>query len=241
MSSEIKAEPSEDSLIGGINYSELIIDANACLGAGGYGEVHSGYYKSTKVAIKIQTGLSVRNKRSFMREVEVLKSLSHPNIMQYIGSCEHGGGIYIVTELLGENLQDVCINSDPAAAPSLLQGMKYAYDGAVGVRWLHEHQPTPIIHRDIKPENFLLNLDKTHAVVCDFGISQFAAPGLGEKTSGKRRKTPIWSSPEVDNGGLITTKSDVYSFGLFLWSMLTRKTPFYDLTTSKYLTKIFII
>lgn len=237
MSSEIKPEVSEDSLIGGINYSELIIDPCTCLGAGGYGEVHPGYYKSTKVAIKFQTGISARNNRSFMREIEVLKSLSHPNIMQYIGSCEHDGGIYIVTQLLGENLQEVCISS--TRPPPLLQRMKYAYDGAVGVRWLHEHQPTPIIHRDIKPENFLLNLDRTHAVVCDFGISQFAAPGASEGGSGKRRaKTPLWSSPEVDNGGLITTKSDVYSFGLFLWSILTRRMPFYDLTSGKYTNNI---
>lgn len=76
-------------------------------------------------------------------------------------------------------------------------------------------------------------------MVCDFGISQFAAAGASEGGSGKRRaKTPLWSSPEVDNGGLITTKSDVYSFGLFLWSILTRRMPFYDLTSGKYTNNI---
>lgn len=215
----------EDSIVGGINYSELIF--GECIGSGGYGEVYSGTYKSTNVAIKKQTRTNSRTQRSFINEIEVLKSLRHTNIMQYFGSCEHNGELYIVTQLLGRNLADECLSS--TNTPRLYQRIKYAYDGAVGIRWLHEHQPESIIHRDIKPENFLLNVEKTRVVVCDFGISQFVTDDDdGSKvTLGKKRlKTPLWSSPEVNNGEPITTKSDVYSFGLFLWSMLTCKYPF---------------
>ena len=219
------ATPTEDSIIGGIDFDELFFDEGTIIGEGGNGEVYSGKYKGLSVAIKKQSRVRFHKDRSFMREIEFLKGLSHPNIMQYIGSCEHNGEIYIVTQLLGENLREACILKKESQPPSLFQRMKYAHDGAVGIRWLHEHS-APIIHRDIKPENFLLTLDNTHAVVCDFGISKFESEELAESSSKKRRgKTPLWASPEVNNGGLITTKSDVYSFGLFLWSMLTLCDP----------------
>ena len=218
------SEESGDPIIGGIEFSELYIDRDNPLGSGGYGNVYPGTYKSTPVAVK-ESMSAAGILASFMKEVEVLKKLRNPKIMRYIGSCKNDGKLYIVSELLGKNLLQVCTEPKP---PSLFQRMKYARDGAVGVRWLHESKPG-IIHRDIKPENFLLNTEGSHAVVCDFGISQFVC--TDDHESAKRRKkngTPFYLSPEVEKGEPATTKSDVYSFGLFLWFMVTCKIPFID-------------
>lgn len=214
----------KDSVVGGITYSKLKIE-KIPIGYGGYGDVYAGTYEDIKVAVKKQTRLDAKTSASFMKEINILAGAKHINIMRYLGSCESDKGeLCIVSELLSDNLSSVCIENDNRK-PKLYDRIKYACDCAAGIRYLHK---CGIIHRDVKPENFLLNLEKTRAIVCDFGISHIVSESEAIRKSGKRmRKTPLWSSPEVDrNDSVITEKSDVYSFGLFLWSMLVCKNPF---------------
>jgi hypothetical protein len=74
--------------------ADIVLDPNALLGAGGFGEVWKGMiYKRTPVALKVvlTKGLTVlqRNKlvRDFVNEVAIMKNLTHPNIVGIWGCC----------------------------------------------------------------------------------------------------------------------------------------------------------
>jgi serine/threonine protein kinase len=113
----------------------------------------------------------------FEREVEILKSLSHPAIPRYIEYFEvnipHWNGFafvqnYIEAESLEEHLRNGRTFSESEVkqlAKTLLGILNY----------LHSHNPS-VIHRDIKPSNILLSNSSAHSIgdiyLVDFGSVQ---------------------------------------------------------------------
>src|SRR5207244_10871060 len=72
-----------------------------------------------------------------------------------------------------------------------------------------------IVHRDIKPENILLTR-KGEVKVADFGLSRDLA-GEHEMSltqTGVAMGTPLYMSPEQDQGKPLDPRSDIYSFGV---------------------------
>lgn len=81
-----------------INYDELTI--NGKIGEGGYGQVYEGLFSGTQVAIKEYGKRKLLGKAAedFVKEVEVISSLRHPNIILYMGACIHQGKYLMITE-----------------------------------------------------------------------------------------------------------------------------------------------
>ena len=86
-----------------INYSDLTFDTKTdFIGGGGYGDVYRATWLGTSVAIK-RFGKRYMFKKAlkdFIKEIEMLNSLRHPNIVLYMGismdpSQQH---FYMVTE-----------------------------------------------------------------------------------------------------------------------------------------------
>jgi fyn-related kinase len=70
------------------------------LGAGQFGEVYEGVWKSkTPVAVKTLKFESMEVKE-FMSEAQIMKTLRHKNLVQLYGVCTRGLPIYIITELM---------------------------------------------------------------------------------------------------------------------------------------------
>eukprot|EP00731_Ephydatia_muelleri_P031428 Em0022g942a len=63
------------------------IEIGAKIGGGTFGSVHKGMLFGTDVAIKIVTIPEGDVKREAMKEVEILKKLRHPNIVNLMGVC----------------------------------------------------------------------------------------------------------------------------------------------------------
>ena len=66
-----------------IDYNELKFDVeNDKIGKGGYGEVYKGSWEGASVAIK-KFGRNLNRKaiRDFIKEIEVVNQLRHPNII----------------------------------------------------------------------------------------------------------------------------------------------------------------
>ena len=66
-----------------IDYSELKFDVETDkIGKGGYGEVYKGTWEGAPVAIK-KFGRNMNRKalRDFIKEIEVVNQLRHPNII----------------------------------------------------------------------------------------------------------------------------------------------------------------
>jgi serine/threonine-protein kinase TNNI3K len=145
------------------------------LGEGSFGEVRAAEYNDTHVAIKKlkRHGDSRRATDKFWSEIQVMASLSHPNIVQFIGvGWNDNGELLMASEWMEGNL---CEYLAQHPNMNLFDRLRLARDLAVGLSWLHSLQ-TPIIHRDLKPENCLVT-SQGLLKIADFGLAFICAPG----------------------------------------------------------------
>eukprot|EP00164_Ancoracysta_twista_P036188 GFYU01081039.1.p1 GENE.GFYU01081039.1~~GFYU01081039.1.p1 ORF type:complete len:157 (-),score=25.88 GFYU01081039.1:8-478(-) len=142
--------------------------------------------------------------RVFEREVSILQSLRHPNILHIWGACG-GNPKFIICEYVERgNLATLLrtwpdperhpsdLQLDPLLPQGSLQLLNFAIDICRGMVYLHSRHP-PIIHRDLKAENFLVQ-DDWSIQVADFGISRHQRrDGLTTGAVGTVR----WMPPEI--------------------------------------------
>ena len=200
------------------------------LGKGSFGSVYKVKHKiSGEIrAMKIIKNTSVDDKvgvenAKFLKEIQVLKELDHPNIIKifeyYVDNKNH----YIITELLtGGELYD----NEKTAAFIMRQILS-------ALNYLHSKG---IVHRDIKPENILVqkidkkeNQDEIYIKLIDFGASNFFKENEILKL---KVGSPYYIAPEVLNKNY-NEKCDIWSAGVVLYVMLTGKFPFVGQTSQK--------
>jgi len=203
------------------------------VGAGGTAEVFRGRWKGQKVAIKqllLVKNIDVKELVSFQREVQVLASIVHPNLVKFFGVVFESRPYRIITEFCeGGTAFDLIHNADFHL--SWLQKVSICQDTACGMAYLHANQ---IIHRDLKSLNLLLdqvvnsNRDKCIVKVADFGLSRTKEPGAkwGKMTS--QVGTLHWMAPEVFCGTEYDEKCDVYSYAMVMYEALYQLVPFED-------------
>ena len=204
------------------------------IGRGASGLVSKGSYRGQDVAVK-QIHQSILAQEhvmdEFKREVRIMASIKHPNLVRFIGAVfdESVGNLtatpLILLELLQTNLRRAYENNDLGIFVSLSVFRDIAY----GLHYLHEHQE-PIIHRDVSAPNILLEAlpgGMWRAKLSDFGSANFL----------KRSKTPgvgaiVYTAPEMfpreDPTAPMprpTVKCDVFSYGIVIVEVITRSMP----------------
>ena len=224
--SDLNADPFE------IDPSELTVGPR--IGLGSFGEVYRGAWRRTEVAIKrlIDQQLTPQGVKEFRAEVALMRRLSHPNVVAFLGACTKPPSLCIVTPLAQRgSLFKLLHRSPPGQQQQLTQRLraKMALDTARGLHYLHSCNP-PILHRDLKSPNLLV--DASFGVrVCDFGLARArsgAAAAAGGAASARggggaassfstappsRLGTAEWCAPEVLRGGAPSEGSDAFSFG----------------------------
>ncbi|HTN04238.1 MAG TPA: serine/threonine-protein kinase, partial [Planctomycetaceae bacterium] len=194
------------------------------LGTGGMGSVYlgrhrdAGYLAAVKVlpaAMAREEGFVVR----FQREVEALRQLKSPHIVQlYDDGADDGTYYYAMEYVDGETLTDLLKRERRlpwreviAMTLQMCAALKAAHDAG-------------IIHRDLKPSNLLISADRT-IKLSDFGVAQvFAASRL--TVTGGIIGTAEYMSPEQAQGKRASRRSDLYSLGAVMYVMLTGRPPF---------------
>jgi eukaryotic-like serine/threonine-protein kinase len=158
----------------------------------------------------------------FLREIQIVGSLSHPHILPLLDSGESGETFwYVMPYVEGEPLSSLLRRE---GALPVERAVAIARDVAGALNWAHGHG---IIHRDIKPANILLEGDD--AIVADFGLARAIQIAGGERitSSGLVVGTPAYMSPEqADPGAELDGRSDLYSLGCTLYEMLAGQPPF---------------
>jgi serine/threonine-protein kinase len=154
----------------------------------------------------------------FQAEIESLKQLHHPHIVQMYGFGEQDGYLYYSMELIqGNSLQE-----------ELRQGRHFtwrevtrmAIDICGALKHAHDHG---VIHRDLKPANLLLTPDE-QVKLLDFGIAKlFGASGA---TSDSVLGTADYMAPEQAEGLPVSPCTDLYSLGCVMYALLAGKPPF---------------
>ncbi|KAG7548379.1 Protein kinase domain [Arabidopsis suecica] len=192
------------------------------LGDGGFGTVYYGTLKDGRaVAVKRLFERSLKRVEQFKNEIEILKSLKHPNLVILYGcTTRHSRELLLVYEYisngtLAEHLHGNQAQSRPICWPARLQ---IAIETASALSFLHT---SGIIHRDVKTTNILL--DNNYQVkVADFGLSRLF-PTDQTHISTAPQGTPGYVDPEYYQCYRLNEKSDVYSFGVVLSELISSK------------------
>lgn len=154
------------------------------------------------------------------REVQMLRQLSHKNIVKYIQTDVGENSVNIVMEYISGGSLRALVSQYAGFSEKLIQ--YYAAQILEGLAYLHANN---IVHRDLKGANILLSPDGVIKLT-DFGssarLSQQASICLSIKGS------PYWMAPEVVNEEGHTTKADIWSFGCVLIEMRIAKAPWSD-------------
>lgn len=222
------------------------------IGKGFFGQVRKVTQRQTGEVMVLKELLHYDEEAntSFLKEVALLKSLDHPNVLRFIGVLYRDQTLNLITEYIsGGTLRQVL--KDKGKQLSWLQRIKFAKDIAAGMAYLHSMN---VMHRDLNSKNCLVEPDKESGemlvVVADFGLARIVRdrpmspmnrisatlpPSPGRKPlyftgnrppPPKKRYTvvgsPYWMAPEMMNGMTYNEKVDVFSFGIVTCEIIGR-------------------
>lgn len=195
-------------------------DLEKLLGRGSVGMVYKARRPADgrKVVVKLRSVIDKEVARCCRQEFEVLRRLSHPNIITAIDFLEQQNEAALVFEYCCDmTLQSMVKQSFPGGFPSAtLKPLSKMLCDAVG--YLHKRR---IVHRDIKPENVLVSDSLTSLWLADFNTAYQLMDGWALTMTGTRD----YSAPEVLQDESPSEKADIWSLGLSLHFMAVGKLP----------------
>ena len=197
------------------------------IGSGSFGTVYEAknLIFNTKVAMKVIVKKQNMNKLLIENEIDILKKLSHPNIVRIYEFYESLNHFYLINEYCDEGELYNYINK------STLNEQQLAvifYQVFSGLSYLHENN---ILHRDLKPENILISKKEVDLLtkeeyfwiqIIDFGTAKIFEENKTEKSI---VGSAYYIAPEVLNKDY-NEKCDTWSVGVILFMFLTGRPPF---------------
>ncbi|MEI6218274.1 MAG: serine/threonine-protein kinase, partial [bacterium] len=196
------------------------------LDKGGFGEVYRARRVRDDRIVAIKRLFTDRAPRRFIKEAELLRKYSHPNLVEYIDFFENANAsgtrqLFIVMEYLEGMPQCSLRHRIMDAAGGLAVGealllFRYYLEA---LQYLHENVDQ-IIHRDIKPGNLYAPPgNPAKAKILDLGVARDVS---GTATHGATPGTWDYMAPEcVAANSRGTPQTDLYSIGLSLYEALT--------------------
>jgi len=211
------------------------------LAKGSFGSVYSAYWKNKLCAVKIIHISEISNDANtrVIREIEIMRDVQNPYIVQYLGCAQLSNSLQIFMELckynMCEYLQELACQNKRISVYNL---HKCCTNIAQGLHYLHSLDP-PIIHRDLKGKNILINYvngEIESAKICDFGISKILSEDTVANTF---LGTFRYMSPEIlANTHPYSIESDIWSFGMVLYELISMgKMPYYEESKNEDVTK----
>ena len=188
------------------------------------GTVYAGVHEETgqraaikSLSVSVEADDNLRER--FLTEIETLKKLKHPNIVELYGDGEDNGLLFYVMELVeGKTLQE---QLQAGVRFDWQQVVRIALDVCQALKHAHDRG---VIHRDLKPANLLRTPDG-QIKLSDFGIAKlFGATQL--TAHGSVVGTADYMAPEQAEGNPVTNRTDLYSLGAVLFTLLARRPPF---------------
>ncbi|KAL7302382.1 hypothetical protein TKK_0005041 [Trichogramma kaykai] len=203
------------------------------LGQGTYGKVQLGINKETgqEVAIKTIKKCKIETEADLVRirrEIQIMSSVHHPNIIHIYEVFENREKMVLVMEYAaGGELYDYLSEHKVLTE---VEARRIFRQISTAIFYCHKHK---ICHRDLKLENILLD-QNGNAKIADFGLSNvFNEQGLLSTFCG----SPLYASPEIVNGTpYLGPEVDCWSLGVLLYTLVYGAMPF-DGTNFKHLVK----
>ncbi|XP_004229416.1 mitogen-activated protein kinase kinase kinase NPK1 [Solanum lycopersicum] len=199
------------------------------IGCGAFGRVYMGMNVDSGELLAIKevsiamNGASRERAQAHVRELEeevnLLKNLSHPNIVRYLGTAREVGSLNILLEFVPGGSISSLLGKFGSFPESVIR--MYTKQLLLGLEYLHKNG---IMHRDIKGANILVD-NKGCIKLADFGASKKVVE-LATMTGAKSMKgTPYWMAPEVILQTGHSFSADIWSVGCTIIEMATGKPP----------------
>ncbi|KAJ6735871.1 hypothetical protein OIU85_018114 [Salix viminalis] len=194
--------------------------AENLIGKGGSSQVYKGCLPDGReLAVKILRKYEDVPKE-FVREIEIITTLHHKNIISLLGFCFEGKNLLLVYDFLSrgsleENLHG---NKKDPHAFCWNERCKVALGIAEALDYLHSCNAQPVIHTDVKSSNILLS-DDFEPQLSDFGLAKWAptssshiicndvAGTFGNDLPKGQESLVMWAKPLL-NGGKVSQLLD---------------------------------
>ena len=207
------------------------------IGAGAYGSVEEVAMPGAICAAKrihdifldrseIPAAEIRRATAQFVRECQLMSTICHPNIVQFLGVTFFPGSRLpaLVMERLLTNLHDLLApDTDPtppdAPKPFFPLSLKCSilHNVASGLAYLHERSP-PIIHRDLSARNVLLNSGMVAKIV-DLGVARFVPRMKAAATMTKGPGASVYMPPEASAPAKSNVQKSKYDASIDVFSL----------------------
>ena len=181
-------------------------------------------------------------RKRFAREIQVLATSDHPNIVRVLTSGERAGAPWyameyvegsdlseVANELIGARLKGntVSLGVRPESSGGSTVPVQQGFFGhaallfagaARGLQHLHD---AGVVHRDVKPANLVLTRSASRLVIMDLGLAQVrdASVALTTDQSGILG-TLRYMPPEQLEGSTVEGTADLYALGACLYEIL---------------------
>ncbi|OWM65346.1 LRR receptor-like serine/threonine-protein kinase FEI 2 [Punica granatum] len=202
------------------------LDDEDVVGSGGFGTVYRMVMNDCGTfAVKRIDRSREGSNQVFERELEILGSIKHINLVNLRGYCRLPASKLLIYDYLAMGSLDDLLHDDQSkdCALNWSTRLKIALGSARGLAYLHHDCSPKIVHRDIKSSNILLD-ENFEPHVSDFGLAKLLVDEDAHVTT-VVAGTFGYLAPEYLQSGIATEKSDVYSFGVLLLEIVTGKRP----------------
>uniref|UniRef100_A0A8C1DSA0 Serine/threonine-protein kinase ULK3 n=1 Tax=Cyprinus carpio carpio TaxID=630221 RepID=A0A8C1DSA0_CYPCA len=184
------------------------------LGSGTYATVYKAFRKTDSreaVAVKVvsKKSLNKSSVENLLTEIEILKTVRHPHIVQLKDFQWDSENIYLILEWCSGGDLSRFIRSrrilPERVARRCLQQI------ACALQFLHEKN---ISHLDLKPQNILLSGNVLK--LADFGFAQYMSPWDEQQAL---RGSPLYMAPEMVCRRYYDARVDLWSVGVILYDL----------------------
>lgn len=194
------------------------------VGEGTFGKVYKARNTLTNVHVALKRIRMESERDGFpvtaMREIKLLQSLQHENVVRLYEMMVSNGSVYMVFEYMDHDLTGILSQTQFNFSDAHLKSL--CHQMLAGLAYLHHKG---VIHRDIKGSNILIN-HRGELKLADFGLARFYQKR--RRTDYTNRVITLWyRPPELLFGATVYgPEVDMWSAGCIMLELFTKKPVF---------------
>lgn len=206
------------------------------IGLGSCTTVYSALWRGRFVAVKAmsiptsQSGGAAIAALRLQREIALLSTLEHPNVVCLIGCSIDVDHMFMVQELAPFGTLETLL-ARPRQWYTFQTALNFASQLGAGLEYLHING---VLHGDLKPANVLVST--AHVLrIGDFGLASSSKVPVQENGADQHEGDPVstdltgslfWAAPEILSGRAHAEATDIYALGMIMWALVTRAHPY---------------